>query len=167
MRNPVAGLGALVIAGYAVMGALLMTRWEIAAASGVSFEEAAATMKAAGQPVGYVTAMIFAALGIALALGWLWLTTSPNTRPTGWIAWALWGITVAAGAPAYFMASFGNLNSVGDVFYDWDAKAAFALVLPLYTLSGLGAVIAIAALMSGLLRQRFHRRKPGPLTAKQ
>lgn len=153
MRILITALGSIVILAYAVLGALLMTRWELTAASGLSIEETVAEMQAAGQPYSLVAAVFFAICGMLLSLAWAVITLAPAIPFTGWFSAAVWGAILALGAPAYFFASFGNMMSVGDtLFSDWNPDAAFALVAPLYLLSGLGALIAVAAFIIGLVR---------------
>lgn len=152
MRKLLVTLGVAAIVAYSVLGALLMTWWELEVASGVSFDETLTKMEAAGQPHSYLAGIIFAVLGIGLAIAWAIVSVMRLRKFPGWFSPAIWGAIVAFGAAAYFFASFGNMNSVGDTFYEWNADAAFALVSPLYIFSGIGAVIAIAALIIGLMR---------------
>lgn len=67
---------------------------------------------------------------------------------------------------AHRFASFGNLNSVGDTFVGWDADAAFALELPLYIASAIGAGAVLVAVVLGLVggapSGRRRASAPGP-----
>ncbi|WP_449282281.1 hypothetical protein [Leucobacter sp.] len=151
------GVAGLIV--YAILGALLMSDWAVTAASGVPLEQAVAAMDAAGQPYGVWAGIGFATIGILLALGWAALALLSREKQPGWVLLLLFGCILAAGAPAYFFASFGNLNSVGDTFVDWDADAAFALELPLYLVSALGAGAVLVAVVLGLLAGPLHARR--------
>lgn len=154
MRILMTALGAAAILAYAVIGALMMTRWEIAAGAGMPLDEAVAEIQAAGQPYGVAAGVIFAVLGAALAAGWVWLVSSRGSGLPGWAGSALWGGIVACGAPAYFFLSFGNMMSVGDTFSDWYPDAAFAVVRPLYFTSATAAVLVVVACVVGFARAR-------------
>ena len=153
-RNLAVTLGAAVILAYAVLGALLMTRWELEAATGLPIKDTVAAMAADEQSYSVIPGVVFAVTGGLLAIVWAVTTHTAAGRVSGWLSAALWAAIVALGAPAYFFASFGNMNSVGDTFYDWDSQAAFALVSPLYVISGVAAVVAVFALAMSL-RQRI------------
>lgn len=157
MQGVLIALGTAFMVAYAVIGGLMMTRWELEAASGVSFEETMARMRSADEAASAVPGFVFAALGVLLALAWALMASVRRAQFSGWFLLVAWGGLVALGAPAYFVASFGNMMSVGDTFYDWNSEAAFALVSPLYVASGLGAIVAVVAFMMGLPRSR-----PGP-----
>ena len=161
MRVLFAILGAGVIFAYSVLGAVLMTRWELEVASGLPLEDTVAEMIAAGQSYDVAAGVIFGALGGLLAIGWLVGTLGHRFGLSGWFSASLWGGIIAFGAPAYFFASFGNMNSVGDTFYDWNSQAAFEVVSPLYVLSGAGALFAIVALVIGLVQVSAAARKAG------
>ncbi len=153
MRLWMTVLGVLGILAYAVVGALLMTRWAVVAASGMPLAETIAAMQAANQPYSVVPGVVFAVVGALLAIAWAFVTVRGRDAMSGWVALTLWGGTVALGAPAFFFASFGNMNSVGDTFYDWDAAAAFALEAPLYASSAIAALLAVAALLIAAIRR--------------
>jgi len=162
MRVLLVCLGATAIFAYSVLGALLMTRWELEAASGVSFDETVARMEAADEAKSDVPGICFAIFGVILSIAWVAASVNPRLRLPGWFSLSAWGAIVAFGAPAYFFLSFGNMNSVGDTFYDWNASAAFALVSPLYVLSGVGVIIAVTALIIGMLKPRTARQSGAP-----
>lgn len=150
MRTLLSVLGVSAIVSYAVLGAMLMNDWAVVAASGAPLGTTIADMDAAGQPYSIVPGIGFAAAGVLLALAWGAMTVRPNsTRPGGRMSsrasTALWGGILALGAPAYFFASFGNLNSVGDTYVDWNSEAAFALEAPLYVVSGIAFLVAVVA----------------------
>lgn len=165
-RAPLVLLGIAGLFAYAILGALIMNDRAVAAASGLPLEQAVAAMDAAGQPYGVWAGIGFAAIGILLALGWAALALLARERQPGWAVLLLFGSILAAGAPAYFFASFGNLNSVGDTFVGWDADAAFALELPLYIASAIGAGAVLVAVVLGLVggapSGRRRASAPGP-----
>jgi len=149
--------GAVLIGGYAVVGAFLMNGWVVAAASGVSLDQAITAMSEADQPYSIFGGLVFAALGVLLALGWALLALLPRVGLPVWASLALWAGILALGAPAYFFLSFGNMNSVGDTFSGWNAAAAFALEKPLYLISGAALLLCLGALAAPLLRHETRR----------
>ncbi len=152
MRSTLTALGLFAITAYAAVGALLMNDWAVAAASGVPIDTAIADMAAAGQPFSAVPGYVFAIVGVALALVWAALVLLPRFALPGWAAVSIWAWIVALGAPAYFFASFGNMNSVGDTYFDWNAAAAWALEAPLYAVSAIALVVAIGAIIVAVVR---------------
>jgi hypothetical protein len=144
MRKLLAISGFAIIAAYAVYGALLANNWAVEAASGIPLDETIVAMSAAGQGYSSRGGWVFACAGIILAISWLLVTLTPKFQLPGWVAAGLWGLIVALGAPTYFFTAFGNINSVGDTFEDWNAGAAFALEAPLYTASILAGVLLAA-----------------------
>src|SRR5690606_3737634 len=142
MRVALTLLGVAGIVSYAAYGALLINDWAVIAASGLPLAETISAMDAARPPYSAVAGFVFAGLGIVFAAGWAVMALIPRRRTRGesLVAWA--GI-IALGAPAYFSASFGNLNSVGDTFPEWDAAAAFSLAAPLYAASAVAFVVAV------------------------
>lgn len=148
-------LGATAIVAYAIYGLLLVNDWAVSAASGLPLAETIAEMDAAGQPYSAAAGFVFAGLGILLAVGWAVMAWIPRRRARG-ESLVTWAGVIALGAPAYFFASFGNLNSVGDTFPEWDAAAAFSLVAPLYAVSAVAFVVAV---MTPILIAT-HRRAP-------
>lgn len=141
MRILLAGLGVIAIIAYGVFGAMLMSNWAVAAASEVPLATAIADMQAAHQPYSTTPGIIFAILGTLLALGWgalMLFRQSPLPVRAGV---SLWAVIIMLGTPAYFFASFSNMMSVGDTYYDWNSEAAFALEAPLYLASGIAALL--------------------------
>lgn len=146
MRIPFVVLGTAAIIVYSVLGAFLMNKWAVVAASGLSLDATIAELSAAGQPHDRAGGIVFASAGIILGLGWgVLVLRSRGALPT-WATLSTWAGIVAMGAPAYFFGAFANLNSVGDVFYDWDREAAFAREALLYIASGCAAVLAVSTL---------------------
>ncbi|UUX58909.1 hypothetical protein [Glutamicibacter halophytocola] len=135
------------ISGYAVAGLLLMNNWAVVAASHRPLDEAVSAMDVAKQDYSPLGGVAFAALGLLLASAWAWTALSKRFSTDPWIASALFSLILVLGAPAYFFASFANMNSVGDTFADWDAEAAAALELPLYLLS-IGAMVLLFMLLA-------------------
>src|SRR5699024_1154966 len=80
---------------------------------------------------------------------WLVSAAVPARGISPTLSVAAWATVLAFGAPAYFFASFGNLNSVGDTFVEWNAAAAAALPLPLYVTSVAAGVVAIICWVVG------------------
>ncbi|MGO3148137.1 MAG: hypothetical protein ACTIJ6_10715 [Leucobacter sp.] len=158
MRLILTLFGTTVIVAYAVVGALLMNNWAIVAASGVSLEDAIATMHEANQQYSPVPGLIFSAVGIALASGWAILTLLPQTSTPVWVAVSLWAAIIVCGAPAFFFASFSNMNSVGDAFYDWDASAAFSLEAPLYAASFIAFFVVVTSLIIAVIKSSSQKR---------
>lgn len=149
-----AGFGFSSLAAYAVVGCLVMNRWAVAAASEVPLSTAVADIAAAGQTYSTLPGFIFASAGLLFALAWVtFVLRQPVRLPA---AVAIWAGLIAAAAPAYFFLSFGNLNSVGDTYPDWNSEAAFAVEAPLYLVSALALLIAASA---GFLSFRQHSRQ--------
>lgn len=157
MRIATSLLGASLIIFYSVMGALLMNDWAVAAASGLSIEATVAEMTAANQTYSVIPGIVFASIGGVLAATWMAMALSPRLNLSGWGKLSLWAAIITLGAPAFFFASFGNMNSVGDTFYDWNAEAAFALEMPLYLASGIALIVSISACILAAFRASSRR----------
>ncbi|NLC99065.1 MAG: hypothetical protein GX678_08310 [Actinomycetales bacterium] len=158
MRNLFIAAGVLSIVAYAVVGAFMMNLWAVEAASEVPLATAIADMKAAGQFYTPVGGYVFATVGITLALMWAFMVIKAGAILPAWAAVMLWAGILTLGAVSYFFNSFGNLNSVGDTYADWNADAAWALERPLYliSLAALGVTIAapLVAFSTSLVRKR-------------
>ncbi|RKS20899.1 hypothetical protein DFO58_1447 [Arthrobacter sp. AG1021] len=152
MRIGVIIFGVVVICVQAFFGAFLMNDWAVTAASELPLEETVAEMRRAEQNYSKNGGIVFASLGVVLALGWGFLVSQRRFIASNWAALTSWGAIIALGAPAYFSFSFGNMNSVGDTFYDWNSDAAFALEEPLYVASGIAALVAVIGLVAVLRR---------------
>ncbi len=161
MRLTLTIFGAAVILAYAVLGAMLMNNWAVAAATGASLEETIATMNAADQPYRIVPGYLFAAFGIVLALTWTALVRRPRIVLPDWGTLTIWAAILAFGAPAYFYGSFANNNNVGDTYYDWTREAAFALEAPLFLTSGAALILAVAVLATTAVRAAKDARRNG------
>lgn len=161
MRTIFTILGMVAIIAYAVLGAMLMNDWAVVAASGVPLETAIADMAAANQPYSAIPGAVFASLGIVLALAWGVATISRRATVPIWATASMWAGILALGAPAFFFTAFGNMNSVGDTYYNWNAEAAFALEAPLYMASGV-AFLGATATMLAALAMPVLRKKPSP-----
>ncbi|WP_313813268.1 hypothetical protein [Glutamicibacter sp.] len=141
--------GAAIVIAYSLYGMFVVNDLAVAAASGVPLETAVAEMKAADQTYSKLDGIGFAAFGILLALSWSLLAAFGSKNFRGPMALLFWSGILFLGAPAYFFAAFGNLNSVGDTFYDWYPDAAFQYEWPMYLasalalLSGAGAAVAL------------------------
>ncbi|ALQ31544.1 hypothetical protein AA310_04980 [Arthrobacter sp. YC-RL1] len=152
MRSGVVIFGVLGICLQALFGAFLMNDWAVTAASELPLEETVAEMRRAEQNYSKNGGIVFASLGVVLAMGWGFLVSQRRFIAANWAALASWGAIIALGAPAYFFFSFANMNSVGDTFYDWNSDAAFSLEEPLYVTSGIAALIAVIGLVEVLRR---------------
>lgn len=150
MKKALVTLGLITICGYAVTGLMLMNNWAVVAGSQLELDETIKAMNAADQDYNILNGMVFAALGLLLAGIWAWITLSNRVTTSPWLAGALWSLILMFGAPAYFFASFANMNSVGDTFADWDIEAAAAFELPLYLVSG-GALILLFVILAAWL----------------
>ena len=100
MRKLAVTLGAGVILAYAALGALLMSRWELEAASGLPIKDTVAEMAAADQEYSVIPGVVFAIIGGLLAIAWVVTTLAAAGRVSGWLSAALWAVIVALGAPA-------------------------------------------------------------------
>ena len=152
MRMLLTFFGIVAIVAYCLLGTLLMNDWAVVAASGLPLDTTIADMKAADQQYSTIPGLGFAALGILLALVWGAITMWCRTVLTVWAALSLWAGILVLGAPAYFFASFANLNSVGDTYAEWNSGAAFVLEAPLYAASGFSFLIAMGALAVSLAK---------------
>lgn len=161
MRKLLATIGATIIVAYAACGALLMNNWAVTAASGLPLDETIAEMAAIDQAYDSLGGWIFAAIGTALAIAWLVPVISASRKLPAWAAIGSWSLVIALGAPAYFFASFANMNSVGDTFADWNAGAAATLEAPLYIASIVS--VALLAAMGMLALHTALTRPPHPL----
>lgn len=166
MRLLLTILGTIAIIAYAIIGALLMSRWTVSIAANVPLDTAIEEMASAGQPYSTVPGIVFASLGVLLALLWA-VAALPRRRAQtpAWAAVAVWAGILTLGAPAYFLASFSNLNSVGDTFFDWNSEAVFAVEAPLYLVSGLALIIVLAAAIVGIVRAVRGRTGPAGLAS--
>ena len=142
----ITSLGAALTGAYSVYGALLMNRWAITAASGRSFEATVHAAAEHGEGLSSAPGWIFGITGVVLALTWSILTWRRPAIPDPVVA-GVWGLILAFGAPPYFFLSFGNLNTVGDVFASWSPDAALVLELPLYAVSTIALVTAMVVVI--------------------
>lgn len=149
---PAVLLGAGVIVAYAIVGALLMNDWAVVAASGLPLDATIRAMAEAGESYSSVPGLVFAGAGLLLAVLW-GVVTARTAVGAPWAATTLGAAILVGGAPAYFYASFYNLNSVGDTFVDWNADAAWAIEAPLYWTSAAALIVGAAALVGSRLRR--------------
>jgi Na+-transporting methylmalonyl-CoA/oxaloacetate decarboxylase gamma subunit len=163
MRTILTLLGTFAVIVYSLLGATLMNDWAVVAASTRPLEMTIAAMDAAGQNYTTIPGIVFAGLGILLALAWGVMTIVRRTVLSNWAAVSLWAGIVALGAPAYFYLSFDNLNSVGDTYLDWNSKAEVAAEAPLYMASGV-AFIVLFAMVVFAMSKATAREKPSPTT---
>lgn len=161
MQKLPAAIGAAIIVAYAAYGALLMNSWAVVAASGFPLDETIVQMAAMDQDYDSRGGWVFAAIGTTLAISWLVSVFAARRKLPVWAAIGSWSLIVALGAPAYFFASFANMNSVGDTFADWNSAAAAALAAPLYIASIVALALVAATGMLALHTALKHA--PGPL----
>ncbi|MFJ6418360.1 hypothetical protein [Paeniglutamicibacter sp. NPDC091659] len=162
MRILLTLLGIVAIVSYSVLGAILMNDWAVVAASGVPLDTTIADMDSADQPYSAIPGFVFAALGILLALAWGVTTMLRRTALPNWATGSLWVGILTLGAPAYFFTSFGNMNSVGDTYADWNSEAASVLEAPLYMVSGIAFLVAVAILVTTVTKATV-RKKSSPV----
>lgn len=155
-------LGIVAIIVYSLLGATLMNDWALVAASETQLETTIADMDAAGQTYTAIPGFAFAAMGILLALTWGAATLFIRTSVPNWATVWVWAGIVTLGAPAYFFASFANLNSVGDTYFDWNAEAAFAFEAPLYMASGIAFLVVVAMAVPAAIKVTA-RKKLSPV----
>lgn len=136
------------IMAYSLAGAMLMNDWALTAATGLSLTETITQLAKAGEPYSPIPGVIFAVIGLFLAAIWAYWRLSKSIKLPRWDSLTSWAGIIAFGAPAYFFASFANMNSVGDAFYNWDYEAAYMLELPLYISSGAAVLIAAVTLLT-------------------
>lgn len=156
MRILLSFLGIVAIFFYSLLGATLMNDWAVVSASEMPLETTIADMHAAGQNYSTIPGFVFAALGLLLGLLWGMTTLFRRTPLPNRVAVSLWAGIITLGAPAYFCMSFGNLNSVGDTYVEWNSGAAFALEAPLYAASGLAFLVVVAMIV-------IAQKKPSPV----
>lgn len=144
--------GILAIILFGLWGAVLMSNWAIVAASRIPLSATIDAMGRENQPYSVLPGVLFGAAGATLALAWGRLMWAAHLKVPAWAGLALWSAIIALGGPAYFFASFSNLNAVGDTFYDWDAEAAFAREAPLYLMSATAAVLMVSTIVVALIR---------------
>ncbi|ALO68682.1 hypothetical protein AS189_18540 [Arthrobacter alpinus] len=124
---------------------------------------AIAAMDAAGQNYTPRPGIVFAALGILLALAWGVTTIVRRTVLSHWAAVSLWAGIITLGAPAYFFMSFANVNSVGDTYSDGNSEEAFAVEAPLYMVS-VAAFLVVVAMVVFAMSKSTAWKKPSPAT---
>lgn len=149
--------GVLFIVVYSVYGMLVINDFAVVAASSFPLEAAISQMEAAGQPHSNVGGYLFAGFGILLALVWSLLVGQGESDFSPFASIVAWAGILFLGAPAFFFTAFGNLNAVGDTFYDWNPDAAFAYEWPLYLASGLAVLIILGSVFAALA---FAKRQP-------
>ncbi len=152
MRILLTLVGVIAIVTYSIWGAVLMNDWAVAAAAEMPLDQAIREMDRANQVYSTAGGIVFAAIGVALALAWGVLTLLFRRRISPWAAASIWAGILALGAPAYFFGAFSNLNSVGDTFYNWNAEAAFALEAPLFLVGGVALLFSLASLIMTVVK---------------
>ncbi|WP_231915991.1 hypothetical protein [Microbacterium karelineae] len=115
-RIVVAICGAALIAAYSVTAGLQILLWNpLAAVPGRTLPQIRAAMEAAGEHLATVPVLIFLSIGPALAIAVLVLAATGLLPDAPTVAIMMLGILVA-GAPTYFVASFGPGMALADAF---------------------------------------------------
>ncbi|MDF1487043.1 hypothetical protein [Tessaracoccus caeni] len=157
MKRVVTAAEAAAVVAYALWGMVVVNDLGLVAGSGMSLDEAILAMDASGQPVSMIPGRLFLVAGIALAAAWTII--APRRLDLGACEVTLgWCVALTLGAPAYFAASFWNLMSLADTFYDGNMDAVVALGRPLYVVSttALTGAIALAVLRPAGGRRMSH-----------
>jgi len=166
MKKLLVTLGFLIIAGYSVTGLMLMNHWALVAASHQPLDATIAAMNAADQHYKLAGGVVFLVLGLLLAGAWAWIALSKKLSMKPWLQAVIWSLILTLGAPAYFFASFANMNSIGDTYADWDMDAAAALERPLY-LASAAAMVLLFVLLAARLASAMTTgpRQPRPVSS--
>ncbi|MDT3330637.1 hypothetical protein Q9S78_08125 [Microbacterium sp. KSW-18] len=115
-RTLVAAVGTAAVAAYAVVLVLQICVWNpLAAVPGSSLAEIGSQAATRGESVFTPAPWVFAAIGVALAVAVLVLSVVARRTSTAGVA-AGYLALIAAGAPAYFVASFGPGMALADAF---------------------------------------------------
>ncbi|OFI36977.1 hypothetical protein BIU82_11205 [Arthrobacter sp. SW1] len=146
-------VGVVVIAAYAVVGAMQILVWNpLAAVPGKSLDQIRNEMAAAGGSLGEPVVGGFVAIGIALALALLAGAALGRVRPGPVIVLGL--VLLVLGAPAYWIASFGAGMSIADTFATHGGDhAPWGWMLQWISLGALVG-LAVFAVTLGLRRRR-------------
>lgn len=158
MRSFLVAAGVIAIVSYAVVGAFMMNDWAVVAASQVPLATVITDMESVGESYSPVAGYVFATIGITLVGVWALMVIKSGESLPAWASVMLWAGILAGGAVAYFVISFGNLNSVGDTYYDWKSEAAWALERPLYQISFAALCVALAAPLVAFFTSRIRKR---------
>lgn len=143
--------GVILIVAYSVYGMLVINDFAVVAASGLPLEATISQMEAAGQPYSNKSGYLFAGFGILLALVWALMAVLGKFKFSPFASIVVWAGILFFGAPAFFFSAFGNLNSVGDTFYDWNPDAVFAYEWPLYLASALAVLVILVSVCATLV----------------
>ena len=147
--------GPVVVTCYAAAMVLLITVWDpIAAMPSMSYREIVNTLSAAGVDViaEYWVLSMWGALGAVIAVVLSVLCAKLHLSAWGVIRWQL--AVLAAGAPAYFIASFPLGMGVADTF-----GVSGAPHTPWTGLLYLVSAAAFVTLVAGAVAQMFREAK--------
>lgn len=135
----VALIGVILVAAFAALGALqILVLNPLAAVPGKTLEQIRDEMAVQGESLGPGPVVIFVAIGLVLALLVLVLAAPRKDATVRGIASA-YLVILAAGSPAYFVASFGAGMALADTFMISGADySPWANVL--YAVSGLAVL---------------------------
>ncbi|WP_110589239.1 hypothetical protein [Microbacterium suaedae] len=159
-RTVVTALGgtALIVA-YAVVAAVQILVWNpLAAIPGQDLAQIRSAAEAAGEHLAVMPVLIFLGIGPAIAAVVVVLAARGVFTDARTVAVFLLGV-VAAGAPAYFMASFGPGMALADAFLisGGDHAAGSAV---LYVASALAIAAMPVAALAGRSRPRAMPAQP-------
>jgi len=150
--TPIAIGGVIAVTLYAVAAALqILVLTPLAVAPGRSLGEIRAEMDAAGEGLGEAGTLVILGLGVAIAVITAVTIIRSRVRPAPAAIFML--ALLAAGGPAFFIASFGPGMSLADTYF---VSAGITLpgVLPFYAVSALAAAAAVVVALGGVARER-------------
>lgn len=138
----IAIVGVLLVTVYAAVALLqILVLNPLAAAPGRSLDEILADLDAAGESLQPATAIGVLAVGVVLAVIAGAALSNAGAAPS--VAALVYGILLALGAPAYFIASFGAGMSLADTYGISGADRAQGGAV-LTTISGIALVVVFA-----------------------
>ena len=147
-RAVIAGVvGVMVIAAYAVVGAMQILVWNpLAAVPGKSLQQIEAEMVAVGESLGEPVVYGFVVIGIGLALAVLGAALLGRIKRVKTVL-ILGLVLLTLGAPAYWLASFTAGMSIADTFATHGGDhAPWGGVLLKFSLGALLALLPAALL---------------------
>lgn len=156
MVHPISGsavtiavVGSVIVAAYAVLGALqILVLNPMAAAPDLTLAEIQAAVAEAGESLPPFPVVVFVSLGLLLAvLVMLYAIAAPGPRP-GVVA-VMMLVIVALGAPAYFAASFPAGMALADTFMiSGGDHSRWSVLLFLTSATALVCAIALAIVLA-------------------
>ncbi|MGO3885408.1 MAG: hypothetical protein ACTJHU_03840 [Mycetocola sp.] len=151
--------GAILITAYAVLGTLqILVLNPMAVRPGLSLFEIHREMAAQNEELDPVFPLIFAGVGVLLAVAVVAVAFAWSGATTEIVLVAV-GVILMLGAPAYWIASFGPGMSLADAFYTSGGDHA-PWAIPLYAVSIAGFVCVITLLVRQVMRAAQHSGRP-------